>query len=224
VRFFNSLFQSWIPLGIAFVLGTVVVGGVAIAHPGSPSFLHSGHSDTMNGTLTAKNFKYKSPKTVRLVVPGSAFIPESDASTFEHGGYSGEATPTGGSEMVAPVELPHGARVVSVRWFYDENAAVENAELHLEANNLTGDHADMALLLSDACATTPCPPTVDTSISPNTINNRTRHYGLWLDDLSDTGDVTTYKVVITYRVGAPGPAASRPLPGATFTGRVSNHN
>ena len=224
MRFFKSLLQSWIPLGIAFVLGTVVVGGVAFAHPGSPAFLHSGHSDTMNGTLTAKNFKYKSPKTVRLVVSGSAFIPDSDGDTFEHGGYSGSATPLAGSEMVAPVELPHNARVVRVSWFYDESATEDAGELHLEANNLTGGHADMALLLSDICAADPCPPKVDASISPNTINNRTRHYGLWLDDAEGTGELTTYKVVITYRVGAPGPAASRPIAGATFTGRISNHN
>jgi hypothetical protein len=62
VSFLRSLLQSWIPVGVAFALGTVVVGGIAIAHPGSPAFLHSGHSDTMNGTLTAKDFEYKKAK------------------------------------------------------------------------------------------------------------------------------------------------------------------
>jgi len=220
----KRMYKSWIPLGAVVVIATLLVGGSAGGHPGSSGFLHAGHSDTMNGTLTAKNFKFKTPKTVRLVVPGSAFIPDSDADTYSHGGYSGEVTPLAGSEMVAPVELPQGARVTQVRWFYDESAADDAGELHLESNLIQGGHTDMALLQSLACATEPCPPRVDSSISPNTINNRVRHYGLWLNDLGGAGDLTTRKVVILYRIGVPGPAASRPLPGATFTGpRSTNH-
>jgi hypothetical protein len=133
-------------------------------------------------------------------------------------------TPSAGGEVVAPVELPHGAKVIRVGWYYGASAADEAGELHLEANDLTGSHADMTLLFSQACADDPCPARVDTSISPNTINNTTRHYGLWLRDNSGAEDLTTYKVVITYKIGAPGPASGRTLPGATFTGRMRSHN
>jgi hypothetical protein len=210
--------------GIAFALGTLFIGGAAVGHPGSGAFLHSGHSDTMDGTLTAKNFEFKKAKTVRLVVPGSAFIPDASGDTYEHGGYSGEVTPLTGSEMVAPVNLPDDAKVVRVSWFYDESPADDQGELHLEVNFPQGGHDDMALLLSDACAASSCPPKVDTTITPNTINNKTRHYGLWLNDLGGAGELTTYKVVIRYEVGAPGPASGRPLPGATFAERRTNNH
>jgi hypothetical protein len=178
----------------------------------------------MDGTLTARNFEVKKAKTVRLVVPGSAFIRDDSGDTYEHGGYSGEVTPLAGSDMVAPVNLPHGAKVVEVRWFYDPSPNAEEGELHLEANFPTGGHDDMAPLSSDACADFPCPPKVDDTITPNTINNTTRHYGLWLFDLGGTGELTTFKVVIKYEVGASGPASGRPLPGAIFAERPSRNH
>ena len=43
----------------------------------------------MDGTLTAKNFEFKKAKTVSLVVPGSAFIPDDSGDTYEHGATRG---------------------------------------------------------------------------------------------------------------------------------------
>lgn len=224
MKFAKSLLRSWLPLGVAFLLGTLFFGGSAIGHPGFPKFLHSGHSDTMNGTLTAKNFKYKKAVAARLVVSGSAFIPDTDASTFSHGNYSGSVQPTNDNAVVAPIDLPNGARITRVRWYYDTSIAGGVGSLHLEANDRTGGHADMSTLSSVACNTAPCAPAVDTTIAPNTINNGTTHYGLWLSDASATEDLITYKIVIDYKVGRPGPASSRPLAGATFSGRIKAHN
>lgn len=221
MTFLKSLVRSWLPVGVAFLLGATFVG-IAGAHSGFPEFLHSGHSDTMNGTLTAKNFKYKTPKTNKLVVPGAAFVGDTNTSVIDHGNYSGQVFLPAGNVANAPVNLPHGAVVTKVSWFHD-TAAAGDAELHLEANTATGGHDDMVAPSNAACAATPC-VTVVTTVSPNVINNGLRHYGIFL---SANNDFTTYKVVIFYTTRLPGPATGLPSgpgisrPGATA---ANSHN
>lgn len=215
----KKLLHSWLPVAVAFLMGALFVGS-ASGHPGFPEFLHAGHSDRMAGTLTAKNFKYNKPKAVQYVVPGSAFVAANPTDVPDHGNYSGQVLVPTGEAAVAPVYLPHGAVVTKVTVWH-ETGALDDWDIHLEANNNGGGHSDMVNFGASACASTPC-STSTTTVSPNTVNNKMRSYGLWLSN-NIGSDITVYRVVITYRTSALGPAAALPRT-AQFDGPDSDNN
>ena len=202
MRTLRSPLGSWLSLVAAMLVGAGLVG-VAQGHRGDRALLHSGHSDTMDGTLTAKNFEYKQPKLFRYTVPAAAFVPNSDSTVFSHTGYSGLVAVSNFNEVVAPVNLPLGAVVTKVQWFH--STSTTSGRLHLEANDLAGSHLDMAKFRNPpACATQPCRMTDSTIRRERIVANR--HYGLWL--YADSGTADAYKVVIFYRVRRPAPATS----------------
>jgi hypothetical protein len=167
----------------------------------------------MNGTLTAKNFKYKTPKTVQYVVAGSAFVSGNPGQEPDHGDYSGKVVVASGQSAVAPVYLPQGATVTKVTVWHETTSA-NDFELHLESNFSDGGHDDMVLFLASACAATPC-STSTTTVDFNPVNNKTRAYGLWLFNGS-AGSITVYRVVITYRTSSVGPASAMPNRATAF--------
>lgn len=210
MAFVRSLLRSWLPVGVAFVLGGLFMG-TASGHGGFPDFLHAGHSDTMNGTLTAAGFRFKQAKTVRLVVPGSAFVPNREGpgatpnDSVHHSGYSGQAFVQGGDIAVAPVNLPHGAVVKSLTLFHDGSDPA-GSTLDLEASDSSRGFMTMARAPSNgSCPSNPCSST-DGSIALAVINNLTKHYGLTLTT-STTSSIHLYKAVIRYQVKTPGPAS-----------------
>lgn len=206
MSFIKKMFGSWLPVIVAFLVGGLFIGS-ASGHPGFPEFLHAGHSDTMAGTLTARNFRYSTPKVVQYVVPGSAFVEGNPGEVPDHGNYSGQVAVLSGETAVAPVYLPQGAIVTRVTVWHETTAA-SDWNLHLEANTSDGDHDDMVNFSASACAATPC-STSTTSVSPNTVNNKTRSYGLFLSNGSGS-TITVYRVVIVYKTRALGPASAMP--------------
>ena len=80
--------------------------------------------------------------TRRLVVPGSAFFGDEETEDWSHWDYSGAVTCVTSCTVVAPVQLPHGATVTRVIWYYGSTAGGD-AELHLESNDFAGGHDDM---------------------------------------------------------------------------------
>jgi hypothetical protein len=206
LSFIKKMFHAWLPVGVAFLIGALFVGS-ASGHTGFPAFLHSGHSDTMAGTLTAKNFKYSTPKVVQYEVPGSAFVAGTPSDVPDHGNYSGAVTLATGEVAVAPVYLPQGAVVTRVTVWHEVESAFD-WDLHLEANDNVGGHDDMVILDASACAATPC-STSTTTFSPNTVNNKTRAYGLFLRN-DGASPITVFRIVISYRTSALGPASALP--------------
>jgi len=220
VSFLKKLTVAWLPLVVAFLIGALFMGS-ASGHSGFPGFLHSGHSDTMNGTLTAQNFKYASPRLVRYVVPGSAFVSGALGDDPDHTGYSGEVEVPVGEEAVAPVYLPHGAVVTRVTVWHG-STDVDDFELHLESNIPANDHVDMVVLNPAACVDPLC-TTTTTDIEANPINNNGRSYGIWLSNDS-LGAITVYRVVVVYRTSFLGPVSAS-LPGAgSFGPGISGSN
>lgn len=164
-------------------------------------FLNVGEAANL-GAVTAQDYKYATPQTNSLVVPGAAFGPDGPTDLWDHDGYSGSAGCDGGAcELIAPVYLPHGAVVTRLTWQYDDGP-VDDAELHLESNFGDFDHDDMVIVNTDLCAATPCSKTV-TTFNPNTIDNVNRHYGLYLDA---NDQHWTLKVIIEYQTTSVGPA------------------
>ena len=194
MRSLRALVGAWLPVAAAFAAGALFTG-VATGHTGSTALLHSGHSDSMNGTLTAKGFRYAAPKTGRLVVPAAAF----DHVTNNGGQIT---LPAFGGARSAPVMLPDRSVVTKVEWFYDTNTSA-GSQLQLEVwDPAPGAESNMVTLSSGACGDTPCSSST-TVISSPTINNRRKHYVVTLFPGSE--ELTTFKIVITYRLGAPVP-------------------
>ena len=192
-------------LGAAFLLGAALTG-VATGHSGSGALLHSRHSDTMDGTLTAKGFKFETKKTSRVAVPAPAF--QASGGTLDQN-QDGYATLVSGGDAVAPVLLPDRAVVTRLTWFHDDNPAF-NSYMRLYAGGPQGGTGLIAG--ADIGAGEDCQPspievcsTTDDTIDPNLddINNRSWHYFL---DWHTSDAQVTHKVVIVYKVATPGPS------------------
>jgi hypothetical protein len=203
-----------VPIVAAFVIGTMFVGAAWAA----TTLVHG--NLTVTGTVKADNFVYSKAKTVLYNVPGSAFT--QDTGEIAHGNYSGSVVVPAGSVGVAPVYLPQGAIVTKVTVASDTLVGGQ-LEIHLEAANFTGGHADMIdLTRATACVTAPC-VTSTSSISPNKIDNKKKTYGIFLRNDDGSNDLTVYRVAIFYKVTVPGPASATPLAGRVG-GALSSNN
>ncbi|HYN36009.1 MAG TPA: hypothetical protein VEV82_03440 [Actinomycetota bacterium] len=191
--------RDWLPVIVAAAFFAGALATQAISHPGEGDLLHSGHNDRMNGTLTAKNFKFKPAKTFKYTVPAAAFFGEA-GDAAGHSGYSGAVGVAPAQLAIAPVQLPVGARITKVEWFLNFG---DDVSLFLQENVMTGvgDHANMVDLAGTSCSGDPC-KVVTTDIDPSVIK-ASRHYGLVLQGESEFS--TTYKVVITYTLNRPTP-------------------
>ena len=199
----KSSLRTAVPVVLAMLVGAAMVG-VAQSHPGDKALLHSGHSDTMKGTLKARNFKYLKAKTFRYIVSGGAFIPENAGQTVDHGNYSGMVSLNGGP-AVTGLDLPPGAVVTRFELFTADGAGA--VDIHLESNDLQGNHGDVVdMTAASTCgSTTFCKETatgLDDPATPQRENviAKNRHYGLWAN-----GPGTIYKVLIFYKTRAPLP-------------------
>lgn len=175
--------------------------GVAQSHGGDRDLVHSGHDDSIDGTLSAKGFKYLKARTFRYVVPAGAFIPESASSDLGHGGGSAQVNLTQG-EAIAGVSLPVGSTIRKIEMFTSDDSnpvAVELQEVDQEGNiqqlsvlNATnndcgGEDIDYCRT-SDSSIDDPGTQRVEGKIRGN------RHYGLYA-----TGTGILYKVLISYK-------------------------
>ena len=165
----------------------------------------------MNGTLTAKGFKYKNPKTGILALGTGAFSPVSSGCTYDTASGNGQGFlhSSGSCDYHANVSLPHGARITRVRWSYDTVSTVGDATLRLEANNdlsSGGGGTDLVQLNADeACTETPCianDSSVPTAAGVNPVNNTNRHYTLYLE--ATGGSFRWSKVLVYYTARTPG--------------------
>jgi hypothetical protein len=195
-----KLWMKGTALLAAFLLG-VALTGVASSHSGFGAFLHAGHSDTMDGTLTAKGFKFKPKETGRLVVPAAAF--QVDAGDLNHtSNGQGTATLSASGNAIAPVSLPDRAVITRLSWFHDIDLDAGSA-MRLQLRNADGSTANVALAdfqAGEDCADLPC-ATTDDFPGNATVNNRRRHY--WLEWVAQD-EQETHKVVIVYKVATPG--------------------
>lgn len=191
--------RDWLPVIVAAAFFAGALATQAISHPGEGDLLHSGHNDRMNGTLTAKNFKFKPAKTFKYTVPAAAFFGEA-GDAAGHSGYTGAVGVAPGQSAIAPVQLPIGARITKLEWFLVD---AEDVGLSLQANAMTGvgDNVDI-VEMGGSCSGDPC-KVVSTDIGDPSVVKASRHYGLQIFGGSEFS--TTYKVVITYTLNRPTP-------------------
>lgn len=191
--------RDWLPVIVAAAFFAGALATQAISHPGEGDLLHSGHNDRLNGTLTAKNFKFKPARTFKYTVPAAAFFGEA-GDAAGHGGYTGVVQISPGKKAIAPVQLPVGAHITKIEWYL---LFGDDVSLFLQENVMTGvgDHSEMVDLAGTSCSGDPC-KVETTDIDPAVIK-ASSHYGLLLQGESESS--TTYKVVITYTLNRPSP-------------------
>jgi hypothetical protein len=112
------------------------------------------------------------------------------------------------SVFAAPVNLPHGATVTSLKVYWYRDDASAHGYCYLLRDIMDGDElTDRLMAFADSNATSGAHSVEDTSISFSSIDNSTYHYRIYLD-LSPNdaaADVRLYAVVITYTITAPLP-------------------
>jgi len=153
----------------------------------------------VTGAARADRFLYAAPRQHLLSIPGEAFQPAANVDFFNSGGSGGAELGAGSFEgLVAPVHLPHGAVVTSMRVFYRDTSD-HALQVSLKALNYgAGTYEGLASINTvgapgDADATT-------MAVSNAVIDNSSRGYFVTARDLSgwDAGNLLVKGVVITY--------------------------
>jgi hypothetical protein len=112
-------------------LSRVTGGRFVIAPDGRMS---GDNSISVTNVIQASEFQYQSPSTSYVMVGPSEFVGRNGApvSQIETGGITGAFVNALSSEgMVAPVQLPHGATIRSVRCFVVDGALLNNLSISL---------------------------------------------------------------------------------------------
>lgn len=210
VRVTKSLFRLWIPLGLAFLVGTLSVGmavGRTEKIQGSLKVTKTVKAKkakitqglTAGGTLIAGEFQYGAPQTILYVIPAAAFTAtQNDAAGVEI--TTNEVNIAGDYEAVAPVALPDGAVVTKMEAFFNGG----DGDVTLRSNVQT---SAAATVMASVSIPVPCTPTCSasgTSINDSTIDNDTKYYGVEYDVASAGG---LFAVVLTYTTTDVGPAS-----------------
>jgi hypothetical protein len=138
------------------------------------------------------------PKRSYLSVPAAAFQPLRSDTAYENWG--SHVYPTGGEELVfmAPVELPYGAKIVGMEFFYEDTSThAMYASLNWYAIG-TYEH-EMAIVWSYGPGNN---STYTPDINDSTVDNEHRFYFLQLFFQVSEG-LEAVGVVIEYNVSAP---------------------
>ena len=98
--------------------GNVGIGGI------TPSAKLEVFGDVkVNGIIHTTKVSYSSPRTHYLSIPSEAFIPDRNVDYYSLGGMRGAFIVTGEAEMVAPVQLPQGAKITRFQVFFVDNSS-----------------------------------------------------------------------------------------------------
>ena len=137
--------------------------------------------------------------THHFVVGGEAFGPRDDTATYSKGlGLGGAYLKSGSGGLVAPVHLPHGAVVTSVKAYFYDNL-VSDISLTLDRHDLAFPIYERmaAVTLSGISANG---NVTDSTISRATISNQNYSYLVTAFSNGWNGDLRIIGVVITYTV------------------------
>jgi len=171
----------------------------------SADFVAKTGDQTMAGKLTASSFGYSAPKTSYLSIGAVDFVPENSSNTYA-GLASGTlyATPVGGGAQyfLAPVHLPHGALVKSIRFRINDSNAGTEFSAYMYRRYLNGILDTMAYVGSSESLGEQSLP--GSSIFYGQIDNSNYDYFLWIQ-LNGTagGSISIRQVVITYETTGP---------------------
>ncbi|MBO6514760.1 MAG: hypothetical protein JJ974_12420 [Phycisphaerales bacterium] len=165
--------------------------------------------EILQGGVTASDFEYTAPETRRLNIPAAAWIPTTNVEynlTSTNNGlrsYISESSTTA-RRMIAPVSLPDGAVIQSVKFYYGLNAGGE-VDLSLIRGTNTGSGFAFVAFAEDLTQAIPSPQTINADPLAAIVDNGIFQYFLNASS-SNWGSfpaVTLGPVVITYTVSEP---------------------
>ena len=159
----------------------------------------------VSGNVTADNHLYNQPKE-RYLTLGQTDFRQARTSTadltsiFGNGGV-GIINATSLNALVAPVHLPHGARVTNVEIWYVDDYASGDMTIHLDRRTFNGFNTSLGSVQTSGESTA----TQTLSFNPGTtINNESYTYNIraysasWPSGTSP--DMRIYTVKITYEI------------------------
>jgi len=97
-------------------------GNVSIGKENPATELEVFGDITINGIINTTKVSYSSPRTQYLSIPSEAFVPDRNVDYYTAGGEWGVFIETGEAGLVAPVQLPHGAKITRFQVFFIDNS------------------------------------------------------------------------------------------------------
>jgi hypothetical protein len=171
--------------------------------------------DTMTGDLKANGFLYGSDQNTYLSIPGLAFLPGGETLVYVRGAESPgpglESQETDQVTYVAPVYLPHGAKIWNMTvWFYRSTCTSATCYLTLyetemsDRTNLTYDTTPLLQISTTSC--NPVSARTGIQFLAGYVDNELKTYFLEAKLGSPRGSYTTIRWVrIDYSVDKPLP-------------------
>ncbi len=101
-------------------------GNVSIGKENAPVSLEMAGDIELDGIINTTKVTYSSPRTYYLSIPAEAFVPDRNVDYSAAGGEWGIFIETGEAELVAPVQLPHGAKITKFQVFFFDNYYVSD--------------------------------------------------------------------------------------------------
>lgn len=139
-------------------------------------------------------------KTGYVSIPAAAFRPKQDGYDFRNLGYQLIPENATSEYYYAPVQLPHGATVTKMTFYWYDSSSSNNGEAILYQNNLAGMGLGMAVVNTSGDGGGGS--SYDDTIAHATIDNsQYAYYVRW--HLPDSNDVRGRGVVIEYTYTGP---------------------
>jgi len=99
------------------------IGNVGIGKTDQSANLEVVGDVKVNGIIDTTKVSYSSPRTHYLSIPVEAFVPDRNIDYYNLGGTGGAYIETGKAAMVAPVQLPQGAKITIFQVFFVDSSA-----------------------------------------------------------------------------------------------------
>jgi hypothetical protein len=148
--------------------------------------------------ITSSSFKYSSTKTGYVSVSNMAFIPDGDNADYFNS-WGGGLTDPQGECFNAGVNLPSGAKIKSVTWFYESGAGSEFFGRFVRMDGPTATGLDLVPSVNPANNTgTPSSVTRNLVAANQAVNNSKYSYGIGACPGSD-GVLNGARVKYTYK-------------------------
>ncbi len=168
-------------------LSRVTGGRFVIAPDGRMS---GDNSISVTNVIQASEFQYQSPSTSFVMVGPSEFVGRNGAaiSQLEIGGITGAFVNTLSSEgMVAPIQLPHGATIRSVRCFVVDSALLNELSITLRR---TAASTGVSIVVGSAASFgfVPTVATLDIGGLAVVVDNQNEIYEIRANNISSSGN------------------------------------
>jgi hypothetical protein len=193
--------DAWGVYGVATPNGYGVYGESASGHGvhGKATTV-DGYGIYSEGDTFVEGEIFWTPKTSYVSVPAAAFGPVDETYIYTNWGNTLSPANLASRYYYAPVQLPHGAIVTRITFYWSDVSGDYNGHCYLYRNNMAGGGDTLGAV--DTSGTSGAGSSETTTITnPAIDNSQYAYYVGW--DLNGGGDVIGYGMVIEYTFGEP---------------------